>query len=148
MNQCYEFSGLGNKILILDLLKQDIKVSPELILKLKSLRNFDQLLTVEPPNKPDLDLSSRIFNSDTENCVNGARCLARYVLDNEILGKKEFKVSTISDIWSLGEIDRNNYFVCMEGPDFNKNSEHLPLANEAGIRKLEFDDLPPLEVGG
>ena len=34
----------------------------------------------------------------------------------------------------------------MEGPDFNKNSERLPLANEAGIRKLEFDDLPPLEV--
>ncbi len=62
MNQCYEFSGLGNKILILDLLMQDIKVSPELILKFKSLRNFDQLLTLEPPNKPDLDLSSRIFN--------------------------------------------------------------------------------------
>lgn len=149
MNEIFEFSGLGNKILILDLLKQDIEVNPKLIRKLKSLRNFDQLLTIEPPTKPNLDLSTKIYNSDTseaENCVNGARCLARYVIDNEILGKKEFKVSTISDIWSLGEIDRNNYFVCMEGPDFSKNSEHLPLANEAGIRKLEFDDLPPLEV--
>ena len=150
MNQFFEFSGLGNKILILDLLKQDIEVNPELIHKLKSLRSFDQLLTIEPPNEPNLDLSTRIFNSDTseaENCVNGARCLARYVIDNKILGKKEFKVSTISDIWSLGEIDRNNYFVCMEGPDFSKNKERLPLANDSGMHKLEFDDLPPLEVG-
>ena len=60
MNQCYEFSGLGNKILILDLLKQDIEVSPQLIRKLKSLRNFDQLLTIEPTTKPNLDLSTKI----------------------------------------------------------------------------------------
>ena len=101
MNQCYEFSGLGNKILILDLLKQDIKVSPELILKLKSLRNFDQLLTVEPPNNPDLDLSSRIFNSDTseaENCVNGARCLARYVIDNETVSYTHLTLPTICSV--------------------------------------------------
>ena len=38
MNEIFEFSGLGNKILILDLLKQDIEVNPKLIRKLKSLR--------------------------------------------------------------------------------------------------------------
>ena len=94
MNEIFEFSGLGNKILILDLLKQDIEVNPELIRKLKSLRNFDQLLTIEPPTKPNLDLSTKIYNSDTseaENCVNGARCLARYVIDNEILSKRSLR---------------------------------------------------------
>src|SRR4051794_11990052 len=52
---------------------------------------FDQLLLVEPARSPGNDFRYRIFNADggeVEQCGNGARCFARFVLDEELTAKR------------------------------------------------------------
>ena len=48
---------------------------------------FDQILVIETPEKDIADFSVKIFNQDgseAENCVNGMRCVARYLSDRKI----------------------------------------------------------------
>ena len=61
---CFKFSGLGNKIIIVDLIKQNLEPNEEIIKKIAQQTKFDQLLTIEPPKSPDTDLSTSIFNVD------------------------------------------------------------------------------------
>jgi diaminopimelate epimerase len=65
---------------------------------------FDQLLVVEPPMRPDVDFSYRIFNTDgteVEQCGNGARCFARFVQARKLSFKQRLRVETASGIISL-----------------------------------------------
>ena len=147
---CFKFSGLGNKIIIVDLIKQNLEPNEEIIKKIAQQTKFDQLLTIEPPKSPDTDLSTSIFNVDgsiAESCINGARCLTKFILEKNLLNKNIFLVSTESDVWKLGKEDSENFFVEMGGPDFDRNKELLPKEKDNGLHKLSFSDLPPIEVG-
>lgn len=65
---------------------------------------FDQLLIVEAPTNPDVDFRYRIFNSDgseVEQCGNGARCFARFVLDKRLTTKRRIRVETKSGVIEL-----------------------------------------------
>lgn len=92
--------GLGNDFVVIDNVTQAIKIEVEQIQQLADRHfgiGFDQLLLVEPPTKPDCDFLYRIFNADgseVEQCGNGSRCFARFVLDKKLTGKKEVKVET------------------------------------------------------
>jgi diaminopimelate epimerase len=94
--------GLGNDFMVLDLISQHAHIQPK---HAKAWGNrhtgvgFDQLLIVEPPNNPDVDFRYRIFNADgseVEQCGNGARCFARFVLDKRLTTKKTIRVETKS----------------------------------------------------
>ena len=73
------------------------------------------MLIVEAPSNPDVDFRYRIFNSDgseVEQCGNGARCFARFVLDKRLTAKRQIRVETKSgvielDIRSDGQISVN-----------------------------------------
>ena len=75
--------GLGNDFMVIDLVTQRLDLTKELVELLGDRHlgiGFDQLLVVEPPMRPDVDFSYRIFNTDgteVEQCGNGARCFAR-----------------------------------------------------------------------
>ncbi|WP_372887615.1 diaminopimelate epimerase, partial [Psychrobacter sp.] len=59
---------------------------------------------VEPPMRPDVDFSYRIFNADgseVEQCGNGARCFARFVQARKLSFKQRLRVETASGIISL-----------------------------------------------
>ena len=59
--------GLGNDFLVLELVTQNFKVSPDLIQKWGDRRTgigFDQLLVVHPPSNPKTDFRYQIFNVD------------------------------------------------------------------------------------
>jgi len=77
--------GLGNDFMVIDLISQDLCLTPAQITAWADRRTgigFDQLLTVEPPTEPDADFRYRIYNADgseVEQCGNGARCVARFV---------------------------------------------------------------------
>jgi diaminopimelate epimerase len=61
----------------------------------------DQLLVVEPPAAAGNDFRYRIFNADggeVEQCGNGARCFARFVLDQGLTTKREIRVETASGV--------------------------------------------------
>src|SRR5690606_26673557 len=59
--------GLGNDFVVLDGVTQELTVTPEMARHLSD-RHFgigcDQVLVVEPPQRPDVDFRYRIFNAD------------------------------------------------------------------------------------
>jgi diaminopimelate epimerase len=92
--------GLGNDFMVIDGVTQAVELSESQIEKWAN-RNFgigfDQLLLVEPPSRPDRDFRYRIFNADgseVENCGNGARCFARFVLDKKLIDNHLIRVET------------------------------------------------------
>jgi diaminopimelate epimerase len=88
--------GLGNDFMVLDLVNQRVRLTPELV-RTWSHRHtgvgFDQLLIIEPTTKPGCDFAYRIYNADggeVEHCGNGARCVTRFAIDKALSVKREF----------------------------------------------------------
>src|SRR5262249_14948346 len=84
----------------IDQISQDLRLSPELIQRLSDRHTgigFDQMLCVEAPTDPDCDFRYRIYNADgseAEQCGNGARCFAKFVLDRGLSTKPELCLQT------------------------------------------------------
>ena len=104
--------GLGNDFVVLDGVTQALHVTPEMARHLSD-RHFgigcDQVLVVEPPERPDVDFRYRIFNADggeVAQCGNGARCLAKFVHDQRLCLKTRIRVQTAAGILELAERGR------------------------------------------
>ncbi|MFK8329089.1 diaminopimelate epimerase [Pseudomonas sp. BJa5] len=138
--------GLGNDFMVLDLVSQHAHILPKHA-KQWGDRNtgigFDQLLIVEAPSNPEVDFRYRIFNADgseVEQCGNGARCFARFVLDKRLTAKKRIRVETKGGIIELDV--RNDGQICVDmGPPRLVPAE-IPF--EAAEQALSY----PLEVAG
>lgn len=132
--------GLGNDFMVIDLVTQRLKLTPELI-KLLGDRHFgigfDQLLIVEPPSRPDTDFCYRIFNldgSEVEQCGNGARCFARFVQARKLTFKQRLRVETKGGLITL-TTDRYGWVqVDMGKPKFEP--EEIPFTPKA-ITKIQ-----------
>ena len=91
--QFSKMHGLGNDFMVIDQISQDVRLSPELVARLADRHTgvgFDQLLSVEPPTDPESDFRYRIYNADgseAEQCGNGARCFAKFVVDSRLVGE-------------------------------------------------------------
>lgn len=92
--------GLGNDFVVLDGVRQAIELTREQVRFLAD-RHFgigcDQVLLVEPSPVPDTLFRYRIFNADgseVEQCGNGARCFARFVLDEGLTHSTTIPVLT------------------------------------------------------
>jgi diaminopimelate epimerase len=116
--------GLGNDFVVIDLVSQRVKLTPEQIKELADRHfgvGFDQLLLVEPPETPEVDFRYRIFNADgseVSQCGNGARCFARFVRDRRLTQKKVLKVETASGVIELRADDDGWVTVDMGAPRF------------------------------
>lgn len=127
--------GLGNDFMVIDLVTQRLDLTKELVELLGDRHlgiGFDQLLVVEPPMRPDVDFSYRIFNTDgteVEQCGNGARCFARFVQARKLSFKQRLRVETASGIISL-TTDRFGWVeVDMGKPKFEPNE--IPFSPRA-----------------
>lgn len=94
--------GLGNDFVVIDAINQSVALNAEQFRFLAD-RHYgigcDQLLLVEAYAGDDADFRYRIFNADgseVEHCGNGARCFARFVLDQGLTNKTEIPVITDS----------------------------------------------------
>ena len=60
----YIYSGLGNIIALVDLLREDLNLSSKEIVKISKIEGvkFDQLISILPPESPDIDLAVEIYN--------------------------------------------------------------------------------------
>ena len=92
--------GQGNDFVVLDGIRQRIELSSDQ-LRFIADRHFgigcDQILVVEKATQPDVDFRYRIFNADggeVEQCGNGARCFARFVVDQGLTDKTAIRVET------------------------------------------------------
>jgi diaminopimelate epimerase len=149
--------GLGNDFMVLDLISQQAHIQPRQV-RLWSDRHtgvgFDQLLIVEAPNNPDVDFRYRIFNADgseVEQCGNGARCFARFVLDKRLTLKKRIRVETRSGIIELLIRPDGQITVDMGAPRLEP--QQIPFVAEAAalVYALEVDgqtvELAALSMG-
>lgn len=93
--------GLGNDFVLIeeDQLSPDTTFSE--LATLLCDRHFgigaDGLIIVAPPDDPAHDIQFKFFNADgsrAEMCGNGIRCFARYVKDQGLIKRPEFKVET------------------------------------------------------
>lgn len=114
--------GLGNDFMVIDGVTQEFDLQPEQIEQWAD-RNFgigfDQLLLVEPPSRPDRDFRYRIFNADgseVENCGNGARCFARFVVDQKLIHSNSIRVETAGGDLELHVRDDGQVTVDMGRP--------------------------------
>jgi diaminopimelate epimerase len=99
-----KMQGQGNDFVVIDGVRQAVAFTPERIRALADRHfgvGFDQLLVVEKPASPENDFRYRIWNGDggeVEQCGNGARCFARFVLDEGLTAKHEIRVETAGGV--------------------------------------------------
>lgn len=92
--------GLGNDFVLLDLVSQNISITPAFISRIADRHTgigFDQLLVAEPPTRPEFDFRCTIYNADgseAEQCGNGMRCFARFVQDRGLTTSDELQIET------------------------------------------------------
>ena len=119
-----KFSGLGNEILLVDLIRQTGQINSNSVKKVikENQVQFDQLISIEAPTVPELDFSAQIFNRDgsrAENCINGARCFGKYVFDTGLLNKEELLVGIENNNWKISHPEKNAYAVEQEISDLD-----------------------------
>lgn len=137
--------GLGNDFMVLDLVSQHAHIQPKHAKQWGDRHTgigFDQLLLVEAPSNPDVDFRYRIFNSDgseVEQCGNGARCFARFVLDKRLTAKRRIRVETKAGIIELDIRNDGQICVDMGPPRFVPSEIPFEAAGQAMTYNLDVD---------
>lgn len=137
--------GLGNDFVVVDLITQRFSLQDKHIRKLADRHvgiGCDQVLVVETPRRPDVDFRYRIYNcdgSEVEQCGNGARCFAKYVLDKKLTGKNRIKVETSSGIIELSMTGNNQVRVNMGKPVLEPEAIPLQADARANSYSIECD---------
>lgn len=129
--------GLGNDFVVIDAIHQSVHLTPEQIRFLADRHRgigCDQLLLVEASTLDNVDFKYRIYNQDggeVEQCGNGARCFARYVVDNGFTDKSEIAVETLAGVIQLHLESDRQVTVNMGVPRFKPAEIPLDVADEA-----------------
>jgi diaminopimelate epimerase len=116
--------GQGNDFVVLDGVRQRLDIGPDTARAIADRRRgvgCDQLLVVEPARAAENDFRYRIFNADggeVEQCGNGARCFARFVLDEGLTSKRSLRVETAAGVIVPQVLDSGKVTVDMGAPRF------------------------------
>ncbi|MES2353402.1 MAG: diaminopimelate epimerase [Pseudomonadota bacterium] len=139
--------GLGNDFVVVDGIRQQIALSPEQT-RFIADRHFgigcDQILIVEQSALSDVDFRYRIFNADggeVEQCGNGARCFARFVIDQGLTDKTVMRVETASGIIVL-TVETNGFVtVDMGAPRFEPNDIPFNTDKKQSLYSLDINGI-------
>ena len=120
--------GLGNDFVVIDGINQSIALT-EAQIRFIANRRFgvgcDQLLLVEKPQTSEAEFRYRIFNADggeVQQCGNGARCFARFVVEQGLTKSDEILVETAGGPIVLAIEDNGEVTVNMGVPQFEPAS--------------------------
>lgn len=144
--------GLGNDFVVIDGISQKVRLSADKVKRLADRRfgvGCDQVLIVEVPQSPDVDFRYRIYNADgseVENCGNGARCFARFVIDRKLTGKRNIVVETANGIMSLHIQDNDDVRVDMGAPRLKPADLPFEATSQSTTYKLGLVNGDSLEV--
>ena len=147
-----KMEGIGNDFVVVDAVSRRVRLRPDQIRHIAD-RHFgvgcDQLLIVEPPHSPNTDFCYRIFNADggeVEQCGNGARCFARFVVDKGLIAKSLIAVETKAGIIELRIEADGQVTVNMGRPRFQPES--IPfLAEQCEKQYTLVVDQQTVEIG-
>ncbi|MEO7743714.1 MAG: diaminopimelate epimerase [Usitatibacter sp.] len=126
--------GQGNDFVVLDGIGQSLAITPDIARHLADRHlgiGCDQVLLVERPQSPENDFRYRIFNADgseVAQCGNGARCFARYVLDQGLTAKHQIRVETAAGVIVPRIEDSGQVTVDMGAPRFEPRE--VPFLSE------------------
>lgn len=119
--------GTGNDFVLLDALRQPVRVTPALARRLCDRRfgvGADQVLVLA--KSPVADFKMLIYNADgsqVEMCGNGIRCLARYASERGHTRKRQMTVETLAGV-RTPKIERGLVRVDMGAPVLD--AAHVP----------------------
>jgi len=94
--------GNGNDFIVIENLTRTQHLTKSQIIKIgdrKKGLGFDQLLTINPPKKPDHDFYIRFFNTDGSEasmCMNGVRSVGAFLWDAGLAPRKSLLLGTKS----------------------------------------------------
>jgi diaminopimelate epimerase len=151
--QFTKMQGAGNDFVMLDATRAPIELSDAQLRRLGDRRfgvGADQILLVEPAQRPDVDFRYRIYNNtgdEVEHCGNGARCFVHFVRDRRQTTRDTIKDETMNRVLELRLQPDGRVAVDMGPPQF----EHAALPFNAGgltARRVGGFELWPLELQG
>jgi diaminopimelate epimerase len=137
--------GLGNDFVVIDAVTQNVRITASMVRRLADRKTgigFDQVLVIEPPSAVDIDFNYRIFNCDgaeVEQCGNGARCLARFVHDRQLTGKKSIQVQTSNRVMTLNLINKNLVAVDMGVPELDPPAIPFQATEAASLYDIDVN---------
>jgi diaminopimelate epimerase len=135
--------GAGNDFVVIDATSAPFRPDPALLRRLTDRRfgvGCDQVLVVDPAPAADVDFGYRIYNADgseSGQCGNGARCLARFVATRGLSGKAELRVRTSTSTIGLKLLPDGRVQVDMGAPRFEPRD--IPLALQSRAEHYELD---------
>ena len=135
--------GLGNDFMVINALDEPFSLTASEIRALAHRRfgiGFDQILIVEPATVAEAEFDYRIFNADggeVENCGNGARCFARYVLNQGLTSNRDIVVQSGAGLMRLTVEDDQQVTVQMEVPNFLPAQVPFVADSEAPVYALD-----------
>lgn len=123
--------GAGNDFVVIDL--RDGTPPPDACLAEQLAdRHFgigcDQILTIEAPRSPEAVASYRIWNSDgspSQQCGNGARCVAAWLVRDGAATGDRFRVDSPLATHDVARLEGDRYSIAMGVPQFEP--ELIPL---------------------
>lgn len=146
--------GAGNDFVVLNNLQGQIAINSELVKKMAD-RHFgagaDQILIVEPPENAKNHFKYRIFNADgqeVQQCGNGARCFAQFVLEKGLTDQKAIRVETLAGVIEPEWIEQNWIRVNMgpvvfDPPKVPFNADGLQTRQLGGLLQYQL----PVDTG-
>ncbi len=146
--------GAGNDFVVLDATRAPLALTREQLRRLGDRRlgvGADQILVVERSATPGVDFRYRIYNAasgdEVEHCGNGARCFARYVVEQGLSDRRVLQVETVNRRLELVLLPDGRVAVDMGRPVFDPRA--LPF-DTAGLlpREVAGWALWPLAVDG
>ena len=135
--------GASNDFVVINAMQSPFSLSSETIRLLAHRQTgigFDQLLVVEPSSVADFKY--RIFNADggeVSQCGNGARCFARFVVDQGLSDQQSISVETASGIIHPTLTTDGQVTVDMGEPRFSPNDIPLNAAAQAIQYAIKVD---------
>lgn len=141
-----KMQGLGNDFVVIDNTKNPVNFNPEQIKKMSDRRygiGFDQLLLIEKNSDGSADFNYRIFNADgseSYQCGNGARCVARFILERELSNKKFITLKTAQVFMKLSVQDKDQVQVFLDPPKFNPSEIPFVSDQPGPLYSIPYED--------
>lgn len=139
--------GVGNDFVVIDLVTQAGVLTAARVTDLAHRHTgigFDQLLTIEPPTARDADFFYRIYNADgseSGQCGNGARCVAKFIYDKQLSPKSELVLQTSTGRMTTQRLSSQDFRVNMGPPQLDPASVCLqPNPGEQAPYSASFQD--------
>ena len=111
---------------------------------------FDQLLSVEDSQRPGCVATYRIWNSDgsqAEQCGNGARCIAAWIVRVGIASGPRFTLDSPAGPIAVDCLDGDRFALDMGRPAFDPATIPLAQSAESLVYEAQLDTGAPLRFG-